>query len=154
METTIYKLIKPNDPMTVYIGKTTVSLKKRLQRHKSASKIKEKSHLKISKWFDDSCEIELIEICNENENVRELQIVQEYIDKGYSVMNTYDGRKLLDPTNYNIKNNTKNRNKRHPDYHSWCNKICRKASKESLTMKEYLSKHNIPEYSGPKKIIN
>ena len=153
MEIKIYKLIKPNDPMTVYIGRTTQSLSDRFSGHKSDSK--RYTHRNIYQWFDNTCMIELIEIYNGSEyNIREVQIIQEYIDNGYKVMNELIGKFTLNKTAYikanNIKSN-KNNDNRNLDYHNWTSMICRKAKKEGLTSKQYRSKYNIPEYSGPKK---
>lgn len=130
--------------MTVYIGKTTLSLKRRLQCHKAACKIK--SNIQVYQWLDDTCSIELIEDCINS--IRELEVIQEYTTNGFTVMNTNLGEKILDPKSYNKAKNTK----KHSDYHNWHSGICQKAKREGLTSKEYREKYNIPDYTGPKTI--
>jgi hypothetical protein len=155
----IYKIIKPNDPMTIYIGRTIQSLKRRMQKHASDSK---NSHLKVYKWYDNTCEIELIEdYIGNTPGIREMEIVQEYISDGYTVMNTQIGKHSLDPVGNsklisaktNARNNPKNNPiynaKKHPDYATWTVRICQKAKKEGLTSKEYRKKYNL-EYLGQK----
>ncbi len=100
--------------MSVYIGKTKQTLTKRKWGHNSNSKIK--SHTKLYQWYDDTCEIELIEICIINPRIREMEIVQEHIDRGYTVMNTQDGRHILDPIANKKKITNKHNANRTPEY--------------------------------------
>jgi len=142
----IYKIIKPDDPMTVYIGKTTMTLKERMRKHKNASK--KKPNRKVYQWFCSTCEIELIENYTGLEELaskREMDIAYEYIANGYSVMNKQLGITETDP-NYWQKLSSN----RSTEYVNWQSRICKAAKKEGLTSKEYRIKHNIPDYSGPK----
>ena len=94
----IYKLIKPSEPMTVYIGKTKQTLEKRFYCHKYDSKYKDR---KVYEWFDNTVKIELIEnYIGDTPSIREMEIVQEYISKGHIVMNMYIGKHLLNPVCY------------------------------------------------------
>jgi len=152
----IYKLTKPSDPMTVYIGKTSLSLNKRLSCHKCEAK---KYDRKVYRWYDNTCKIELIEIyLGDNSGIREMEVVQEYITNGYDVMNDKNGESILNP-NYTKEKNNKNyikyknsgkieeyisnRVKISNDENNQRSKICRAAKKEGLTSKEYKIKYNI-----------
>lgn len=149
----IYKITKETDPMAIYIGKTTQTIKERFASHKILSKNRTS---KFYHWFDNNCIIELIEVCNYDDDakIREMEIVQEYISNGYNVMNTKIGVYTLDPATYvksmNEKFRPKHNANRHPEYNKWTDKICRKAKKEGLTSKEYKLKYSIPDYTGPK----
>ncbi len=152
----IYKITKSSDPMTVYIGKTNQSDKKRMSGHKFEAK--RSPNRKLSQWFDETCVLDFIEICNINPGLREMEIIQEYITNGYDVMNELVGKHMLDPisnrnkiqSKYNSKVNSINNHKRHPAYIKWFSKISYKAKKESLTTHEYRIKYSIPDYNGPK----
>lgn len=144
----IYKIIKPGDTRTVYVGRTDQSLKRRLQKHTSDSKLY--SHRPVYQWFDSTCEIYLIEnYIGNNYAIREMEVVQEYISNGYVVMNEFVGNKLLNKNEYVKNNNIKLNSKKNSDYNNWCSSICRKAKKEGLNSKEYREKYNL-EYLGLK----
>jgi len=153
----IYKLTKPSDTMTVYIGKTSLPLNKRLNCHKCEAK--RFPDRKVYKWYDNTCIIELIEeYSGDNSGIREMEIVQEYIDNGYNVMNDRNGESILNP-NYIKEKNRKNyikyknlgkidqyisnRTKMPNAENNQRSRICRAAKKEGLTSKEYKIKHNL-----------
>ena len=140
----IYKITKVEDPMTVYIGQTTLSLSRRLSNHKYQCKLF--PNRLFYKWFDSNCIIELLEICNKDPNLNEAIIIRRYLDEGYNVMNTNLGESSMDKANYIKKKNNSN----HPEYIKWASGICKKAKKENLSSKEYREKYNIPNYTGPK----
>jgi len=144
----IYKLTKPSDPMTVYIGSTDTSLTERMYKHKNRSKTR--SDLKVYQWYDNTCKIVLIE--ESDTPIREFEVINEYITEGYDVMNIRTGKHILDPIGNNKAHSIKYTANRHPDYHKWSSSICQKAKKENLTSKEYREKYNIPNYTGPKTI--
>ena len=152
----IYKLTKTSNPMTVYIGQTEQTLNSRLCLHARTAKYK--PHIKLSQWFDNTCQIVWIQDFIGDEisaNIREMEIVHEYIANGYEVVNTKLGEYILDPVGCRKKlgkkhNPITNANK-NSDYNNWCSRICRDAKKEGLTSKQYREKYNIPDYSGQKK---
>ena len=149
----IYKITKPTDVETVYIGKTKESLNVRFSKHKSQSKTKK--HRLIYQWLDNTCEIELIENYNGNDsNIREMEIIQDYINNGYKLVNEKIGKMLLGGYNYvktrNKINAKKYNNKKSNEYGKWISKIYRAAKKEGLSSIEYKLKYSIPDYDGPK----
>jgi len=167
----IYKLVKPSDSMTIYIG-SAENLIKRENQHK----LNPLNCLK--NWIDNSVKLEFIELREANTRVEFEDIEYEFINmhrsQGYKVLNYKDGRSKKEGytksinDKYNaknsIKNNTKNKesgqkkiwndkhnSKKHPDYNNWISKISHSAKKEGLTSKQYKEKYNISEYIGPKK---
>ena len=153
----IYKLTKPTDN-GIYIGRTRQELLHRLYQHRAQSK---KLNLKVYNWFDNSCQIELIEITDNKE--REIEIIKQYVENpDYEVMNTYVGQ--MDQQEYGrlyyrehaeyIRDNIspKRREKRNEyqktsphakQYRQQYYKFYFKAKKEGLTVNEYKTKYNI-----------
>jgi len=166
----IYKIIKPDDPMTIYIG-SSHDLVERLLKHKNNTLDC------LVGWFDNTCylfEIEEREASGKSEfELIEFDWVSKFRKEGYVVLNSNDGRSKaegytksintknntknkvsgvskVNNTKHNVKNNAKNNPLKTIEYNYWACNICRKAKKEGLTSKEYRIKHNIPDYTGPK----
>lgn len=174
----IYKIIKPLDPMTIYVGSTKSELKVRMYNHKWQKK--RLPNTVKSKWLDDTCKIELIELREipgvERKTRKDFEAIEfEWIARlrfaGYNIINFKDGRSKTDSYKkaISIKNNKKfnainkesgytkiksdKRNaEKHPDYNKWCFKISWNAKRLGLTSKEYKLQYNISEYLGLKKI--
>ena len=161
----IYKIQKPSDPMTIYIGSTSLDLNERLRLHKS------KLLTCLEDWLDDTCystSLEEREIPGSEPNTRKQfeNIVYEWIIRlkaeGYTVLNYKDGRTDDREHRVEISSNGNSRYKesgqqkiwsdqRHPQYTAWQTKICIAAKKVGLTSKEYREQQGIPDYTGPKK---
>ena len=149
----IYLITKPNTT-EVYIGQTKESLIRRLQKHFAEKKLK--PNREIYQWLDNTCIIELLEEFDSNEQdlVKEMNYVQEYIANGFIVKNIKVGKYILDQANYIKTKNDKFNSNMHPDYISWKNNIAYKAKQEGILSKEYRIKYNIPDYTELKKIYN
>lgn len=145
----IYKIIKPADPMTIYIG-STEDLELRFTKHKN------KTLKCLVNWLDETCKIVPIEEREipgtEIETRGVFQLIEfEWISKleleGFKCLNILNGKSKA----IGFKKNTKCNANRTKEYVNWCSAIYYAAKKEGLTSKEYRAKHNL-EFLGLKKL--
>lgn len=113
------------------------------------------SHLKIYNNINEDYSIQLIEIVDERlySNKRELQIIKNYIDAGFNVLNEKIGETLFNKDYFYNKSVEYNNNKT-KEYNKWNTNIYNKAKKLGISTKEYKSTYKIEPFNGKKKYIN
>lgn len=159
----IYKITKPLEPMSIYIGATIQTLNSRLKKHMYFKR--KYPNRDIYKWLDSTCIIEEIgqiegEIRSDFEKI-EYEYVEHYRTLGYIVVNFQDGRSL----NNDYEKLKKEKDKESGKTKIWSAKnnikykesgqakIWRDNLKESGQIKIWSDKHNaINKESGQAKI--
>jgi hypothetical protein len=164
----IYMIVKPSDPMTVYIGQTSLSRGQRLEFHFYAQKYK--PNMRVYQWLDRTCDIiEIEKFIGVEDRQKEMSYVWQKIAEGYTVTNTYLKIRSDDPEGYireqnrlakengklkvsNDKNTPKHNANKTQEYNNWRNNIYNNARKDKLKLpfKELLIHYNIPPFTGQK----
>ncbi len=165
----IYKIIKPSDPMTVYIGQTSKTKEARMKGHYQTQRIH--PNFPVYQWLDDTCYPEVLESFNGPEDIRkEMDYVEHYQALGYTVTNKKIKIKSEDPIAYirehnrraiekglvaisNKKNAPKHNANKTSEYNNWRTTIYNRARKDNLigyTFKELLTYYNEPPFQGEK----
>jgi len=139
----IYKITKPTELMSIYIGKTEMTewkinyFNNRKYKKYSDIEITEmmlKRRMAVHKiqvlncmdnWFDDNCKIELIEKTEDSN--RECELIKLYKTNNFDVKNSYVGDLSEDK-----------------QYRLWRVRCCQAAKEVNLTAKEFRNQHNIP----------
>ena len=96
-----YALTIEGDPKTIrYIGTTTTSIKKRFSQHKYCATHPEKCGLPVHKWIKSVLDsgktvvpIELTRCYEDKWEETEINLIQEYRDKGFKLLNLDKGGK-------------------------------------------------------------
>ncbi len=98
----IYIIYSSNsNDKSIYIG-VTEDYKQRAYKHSCSRKREEYKHLLLYKWMNVVIDIEnnkvLFKVIEENYNrqlafLREIQLIKEYKERGYNILNTSDGGK-------------------------------------------------------------
>jgi hypothetical protein len=163
---TIYKIVKPSDPMTTYVG-STKDLKTRLIKHNSHTLNC------LLGWFDDTCYLEPIEVIEvegttEKETRRFFEKMErEWMSKlpwaGYTILNSNVGKSKVEgyqkswyennaddirvynsqPHKKQARNHYQKTSQHAKKYRQGFYKYYYKAKQEGLTVKEYKIKYQL-----------
>lgn len=109
---TYYIVTKPSDENSVYIG-MTIQYNGRCRTHLSnVKKFKAgllDSQLRLYAWLDETCEFNILDVksfaTRQDASRIEYAYINEYIERGFNVLNTQTGKASSNPKEYNRQYN-------------------------------------------------